>query len=69
MAISELKKTLIAGLSQFTNDTNLMLLIALAMKTDAHMEAMLDYLVDHRKEPLEEEELLEAMRNIQKRFG
>ena len=37
----------------------------LAMKTDA----MLDFLLEHLEEPLEEEELLEATRNIQKRFG
>ena len=35
------------------------------MKTDA----MLDFLLEHLEEPLEEEELLEATRNIQKRFG
>ena len=58
MALSETKKVLIYGLKRILSNKDVILAIALLLKTDAQMETMIAWIWDHQKENPDEDRVL-----------
>lgn len=64
MELSETKKLLIEGLRTVLEDKEVMLAIALMLKTDPQMLTMLDYILKHNSENPSEDEVIQVAQKI-----
>ena len=64
MELSETKKLLIEGLRTVLEDKEVMLAIALMLKTDPQMLTMLDYILKHNSENPSEGEVIQVAQKI-----
>ena len=64
MELSETKKLLIEGLKTILKDKEVMLAIALMLKTDPQMLTMLDYILKHNSENPSEDEVIQVAQKI-----
>ena len=64
MALSETKKLLIEGLRTVLKDKEVILAIALLLKSEPQMLTMLDYIVKHNSENPSEDEVIQVAQKI-----
>ena len=69
MELSETKKLLIEGLRTVLEDKEVMLAIALMLKTEPQMLTMLDYIVKHNQENPPESEVIQVAQLITERVS
>lgn len=64
MALSETKKVLIYGLKRILSNKDVILAIALLLKTDTQMETMIAWIWDHQKENPDEDRVIRIAKLI-----
>jgi len=69
MAISETKKVLISGLKLILSNNDVILAIALLLKSEDQMLTMLDYIVKHRQENPSEDEVIQVAQKISEQIS